>query len=361
MRLLFAAALFAFLFASGSASNVKDLTPDNFDKFVDGSKAAFVEFFAPWCGHCKHLEPEYEKVGDAFADSPQVLVAKVDADAHKDLGSRFGVTGYPTLKFFPKGWKKGDDPLAYDGGRTADDITNYIKENANARPKRASSNVVDLNPSNFDKVVKDPTKHVLVEFYAPWCGHCKRLAPDYEKVANAFRNEPSVVVAKLDADNKDNKDLAAKYGVSGFPTLKFFAKDAKDTPADYNLGRDVDSFVKFLNEKAGTARTASGALSEQAGRVPALDELAEKFVTASAKDDLLSQANKVAAGLAKELALAGKSYLRAMEKIKSDGKSYLESEAARLQKLLESPSTNAQKADEFRVRLNVLDAFMKKD
>jgi protein disulfide-isomerase A6 len=67
----------------------------------------------------------------------------------------------------------------YEGGRSADDIIGWINNKAgtNARVKKAPSNVVELNSSNFDKIVLDPTKDVLVEFFAPWCGHCKRLAP----------------------------------------------------------------------------------------------------------------------------------------------------------------------------------------
>ena len=55
------------------------------------------------CGHCKRLAPAYEQVGDAFANEKGVLIAKVDADGDRELGSRFGVRGFPTLKFFPKG------------------------------------------------------------------------------------------------------------------------------------------------------------------------------------------------------------------------------------------------------------------
>jgi len=98
-----AISLCVLLFVSYIAAGVVDLTPENFDTYVDGSKGAFVEFFAPWCGHCKTLAPEYETVGDAFARTPEVVIAKVDADAHKDLGNRFDVHGYPTLMYFPKG------------------------------------------------------------------------------------------------------------------------------------------------------------------------------------------------------------------------------------------------------------------
>ena len=55
------------------------------------------------CGHCKRLAPAYEEVGKAFNDVENVLIAKVDADGDKTLGGRFGVRGFPTLKFFPQG------------------------------------------------------------------------------------------------------------------------------------------------------------------------------------------------------------------------------------------------------------------
>ena len=60
------------------------------------------------CGHCKNLAPAYEEVGKAFENVDNVLVAKVDADSQRDLGGRFGVKGFPTLKFFPKG---STDPI----------------------------------------------------------------------------------------------------------------------------------------------------------------------------------------------------------------------------------------------------------
>ena len=61
-----------------------------------------MNFILPGCGHCKALAPTYEKLGSAFAKA-DVIIAKVDADAENTLGSRFGVSGYPTLKYFPKG------------------------------------------------------------------------------------------------------------------------------------------------------------------------------------------------------------------------------------------------------------------
>ena len=132
----------------------------------------------------------------------------MDADADKTLNSRFGIQGFPTIKFFPKGTTSPED---YTGGRTADDIIAYIGERTGTKSKiaKTASNVVDLTPSNFDSIVGDGNKDVLVEFYAPWCGHCKSLAPVYELLGTAFRNEDNCVVARVDADA--HRDLGESY------------------------------------------------------------------------------------------------------------------------------------------------------
>src|SRR5688572_2785582 len=83
----------------GGYSTDKDviiLEDGNFDKVLMQSEDAwFVEFYAPWCGHCKSLEPEWNKMAAQLKDS--VKVAKVDATVHTQLASRFGIQGFPTI------------------------------------------------------------------------------------------------------------------------------------------------------------------------------------------------------------------------------------------------------------------------
>ena len=79
-------------------------------------------------------------------------------------------------------------------------------------------NVIDLNPTNFQHKVIQSDSVWLVEFYAPWCGHCQSLAPAWKKAATALKGV--VNVGAVDADS--HKQLAGQYGVTGFPTIKIF-------------------------------------------------------------------------------------------------------------------------------------------
>lgn len=113
----------------------------------------------------------------------------------------------------------------------------------------AGSSVLDLIPDNFDKIVLRSGKPALVEFFAPWCGHCQKLAPVWEELAQSFTfAEDKVSIGKVDAD--EHKELGRRFGVQGFPTLKWF--DGKsDKPTDYDGGRDLDSLSAFIVEKTG--------------------------------------------------------------------------------------------------------------
>jgi protein disulfide-isomerase A6 len=298
------------------------------------------------------MVPAYEETAEAFAKESSVVIADVDADAHKDLATRFGVSGFPTLKFFKKG---STDPVDYNGGREASDIIDYINKEAGTRTRLAkpASAVTVLSPDSFDAVVLDSSKDVFVEFYAPWCGHCKRLTPIWEKLSGVFKNEKDIVIANLDADA--HKDLATKYGVSGFPTLIYFSKTDKSGDR-YSGGRELPDLVSHINSKAGTQRLESGRLAETVGRDSALDELAHKFMTSNPteRSGLVKQAEDLAAQSSNKLA---DWYSKFMNVIIKKGDDWIAKEHERVKGLLDGGNLSGEKVDEFTVRTNVLNAF----
>jgi len=109
----------------------------------------------------------------------------------------------------------------------------------------ASAGSLDLLGTTFDYAIIGSGKNAIVKFYAPWCGHCKRMAPDWEKLGDAFEASSSVVIGNVDCTLDDNKALCEKYEVRGYPTLKTFEGGVAK---DYEGSRDYDGLETFVKE-----------------------------------------------------------------------------------------------------------------
>lgn len=462
------------LTALSVASDVLEFTDSDFATKITQHDLILVEFFAPWCGHCKKLAPEYEKAATKLRDNdPPVSLAKVDCTASTTVCSKYGVTGYPTLKIFRNGefaedfsgpreadgivnlmaskagpsskeltsvaeaekflikkdyvvvgffsdsdsaiakaFKKTADALStdlkfghstekavldkygysdnivlfqpkhlkskfedaqqkYDGSDNVDKIKNWLstavtglcghRTQGNADkfkkplviayydvdyeknekgtnywrnrvmkvgkklqgegkdvyfsvsnhkdfsfelgeyglndvkgdkpvicarddrdmkyimsgdfsmdnleafvndllndklepylksepvPEDNSGGVKTVVAKNFDEIVNDDSKDVLIEFYAPWCGHCKQLEPKLAELGEKLIDESGLTIAKMDATAND---VPKPYEVQGFPTIYYKPKGSKNNPKKYNGGREVDDFLEYLKKES---------------------------------------------------------------------------------------------------------------
>ena len=209
-----------------------------------------VEFYAPWCGHCKHLTPEWKKAAKALKGIAKV--AAVDADKHASLGSKFGVSGFPTIKMFGAGGKK--NPSDYSGGRTAADIVDAVLREIEAvanirlgkKPAAAENALVELTDAAIEKDIMSSSEPWLVAFTAPWCGHCKKLAPELKKAAALLKAE-GVNVGDVDA-TKHTK-YSPRFKVQGFPTVVFLPKGGSADHIEYDGGRTADALAAWVRSK----------------------------------------------------------------------------------------------------------------
>ncbi|KAH9598628.1 Endoplasmic reticulum resident protein 29 [Trypanosoma melophagium] len=337
---------------------VLDLTAANFDTHVGKSAAALVEFYAPWCGHCKNMAPEYARLGKAVkaAGGPPVVVAKVDATQQRDLAKRFNVGGYPTLMYFAAG---STTPESYSGGRTAEAFVSFLNERGlglNIVLPREHSYARELDQSSFDAVAMDPSKHAFVMFYAPWCGHCKNLHPIYERLAMVFKDEPDVVIAKLNADDSANSEVRYRYKVDGFPTLVFLPKNKKE-PLYYDGQRDLTSLLEYINEHTGKDRLPTGELDKNVGVYLDVSAFLRDILAGgkSEEDKKKIYANfQESASQLDEVPM--KEYQRIGAKVMESGAAYVEKELARVKRILQG-TLSAAKRDAMTIRANILSSL----
>jgi len=148
-------------------------------------------------------------------------------------------------------------PFDQDKKITAEDIGTFVDSfvagtldpsiKSEPIPESQEGPVHIIVAHNYKDIVLDKEKDVLVEFYAPWCGHCKALAPKYEELASLYFNNPEfskkVTIAKVDATANDVPDE-----IQGFPTIKLFPANAKGSPITYSGSRTIEDLAKFVAE-----------------------------------------------------------------------------------------------------------------
>ncbi|XP_078376471.1 putative protein disulfide-isomerase A4 isoform X1 [Oculina patagonica] len=232
---------------SKEPGKVHFLTNETWDKFIQEHSSVLVLLFAPWCGYCKSMKPNYFKAAEILSDElPSVALTAIDCTKFRDVCKRIEIKGFPTVKYF----KDGMFEKEYDGDRSVEDLVTFMKtmSGSDNKPDEKEPTKEDepeglkiLTTANFETFLSQ-TEHVIVMFYAPWCGHCQNAKPKFLKASEAFAEEPNKAFTAVDCTQ--DSDLCDKQGVNGYPTIKYYRFGA--FVVEYDGDRTEQDFMAFM-------------------------------------------------------------------------------------------------------------------
>ncbi|PAA59998.1 hypothetical protein BOX15_Mlig024917g1 [Macrostomum lignano] len=242
---------------------VMELTDANFDSFTAGGPV-FVKFFTDWCPHCKLLKPLFPQLAP-LAKRLGVALGQVNCESQPDTCSKQAVPHYPYMALFGHGRRLG----VHEADNTIENWQQFLQlklqELVADRAAAVSEGVlenwysivkpVSLTWSSFDKTAR-ATEFLFVKFFAPWCSHCQRLAPVWERLAQdlaqEFPDRQQLVLGRVDCT--EEAGLCNQQGVRAYPSLLL-----------YQQGHLVDSFrgLRDLAALSDFLRTAIGLRSKE--------------------------------------------------------------------------------------------------
>ncbi|KAJ8107602.1 hypothetical protein ONZ43_g6684 [Nemania bipapillata] len=205
---------------------------------------------------------ERKELGDALKPLAEQYRGKINfatIDA-KSFGAHAGNLNLPTDKFpsfaIQETVKNQKFPFSVDEEITLETIGKFVEDFSTGKiepslksepiPETQEGPVTVVVGKTYEEIVLDDSKDVLIEFYAPWCGHCKALAPKYDELAALYVNsefKDKVVIAKVDATANDVPDE-----IKGFPTIKLYPAGDKSSPVTYSGSRTVEDLITFVKE-----------------------------------------------------------------------------------------------------------------
>ncbi|XP_018415010.1 PREDICTED: dnaJ homolog subfamily C member 10 [Nanorana parkeri] len=225
--------------------SVVTLTPANFKELVkerSRDEIWLVDYYAPWCGPCQALMPEWKRL--ARHVSGLISVGSVDCQKYSSLCSKEYVNSYPEIRLYPANRDNPHYYFAYNGWqRDAYSLKTWA---LTYLPKMT----IDLTSETFDKKVLSGEDHWLIDFYAPWCGPCRSFAPEYEFVARLLKGK--VKAGKVDC--QEYGYICQKAGIRAYPTVKFYpyvGSKKKNVEGEYLDSRDANDIVKIVTARIG--------------------------------------------------------------------------------------------------------------
>ncbi|XP_074513842.1 dnaJ homolog subfamily C member 10 [Sebastes fasciatus] len=193
--------------------SVMVLDPSSFNEKVKGRAEGqiwAVDFYAPWCGPCQALIPEWRRMARML--SGQILVGSVDCKKFQPFCQGQGVRAYPEIRLYLGNTRQPDHFMSYNGWHRD---AHSLKSWALSSLPRAS---IDLTPESFRSLVLSGQDHWILDFYAPWCGPCQHFAPEFEALARDLKG--TVRAGKVDC--QAHYQTCQSAGITAYPTVRFY-------------------------------------------------------------------------------------------------------------------------------------------
>ena len=187
----------------------------------------FVMFYSPTCGHCTLAKPEFERLSLRYKENPAVHIARMEVTKFPHLTTHFGIKGYPAFLLFKEDkiyqFHLDRSVAAFerfvDGGYTHISPTEFKPIPVEESPAD-KTDAVELTEENFDLETRRGKWFIF--FYASWCGWCKKMIPEWNKLATKYKNSKELHVGKIDGPKY--KKLVERFDIKGFPSLILMQK-----------------------------------------------------------------------------------------------------------------------------------------
>jgi len=230
-----------------------------------------VNFYAPWCSHCKRLAPTWQKLAEEYRFFTDVKVLQVNCEKEQMTCKKHKITGFPKIVAF----YQGSAEVTYEGDRSFESLKDFVMDLIKTHldgaakgadehksgdpiedmdsvpiepvpieaPDTTDDEVISLRKETFDLAVS--SGKTFIYFYAPWCKYCKQFSPIWDKLAKeVIEKRVMVKIAKVDCTIEE--ELCQELEVTSFPTIRLFS--SRFNFREYNGERTVAALMKFINQ-----------------------------------------------------------------------------------------------------------------